>query len=397
MVALGRPDLRLPPVIHVAGTNGKGSLCAYLQAIAEAAGLSAHRFTSPALVSFNERIVLAGRQISDAALTELLDRCEAANAGLPITVFEMTTAIAFAAFAETPADLLILEVGMGGRMDSTNLIDQPLLTAITPISMDHMDFLGDTIALIAAEKAGILKAGTPAVIGRQVPDAAGVIDEKATAIGAPLSRMGRDWFVDHRADGFDYRSPTLSLHLPPPALAGRHQYDNAATAIACAELMRSRFSISDAAIAEGLATAVWPARLQRLKRGPMVDALPSGVALWLDGMHNADSGRVIADTLADWTQRPIGLVWGMMGNKRAEDLIAPLAPHLAAIRCVAIPETPNARPPDELTRIARGIGLDAAAAGSVAEGVAELASLGCRSILIGGSLYLAGHVLADHG
>lgn len=397
MAALGNPEHRLPPVVHVAGTNGKGSLCAYVFAIAEAAGLRVHRFTSPALVNFNERIVLAGEQISDATLTNLLDRCEAANAGLPITVFEMTTAIAFAAYADHPADLLVLEVGMGGRFDSTNLIDTPSVTAITPVSMDHMDFLGDTLEAIAGEKAGILKPGVPAVIGRQDPRAAAVIEARARTVSAPLNRMGTEWSVERRAGGFSYRSPGLTLDLPPPALAGLHQYDNAATAIACAEVLRSRFDISDAAIAKGLANAVWPARLQRLKRGPIVETLPPSTSLWLDGMHNADCGRVIAESLAGWTERPIGLVWGMMGNKAAEDLLAPLAPHLAAVRTVSIPDTPNARPPQDLADIAGAFGLNAAVAPSVAEAVAELLGMGCRSILIGGSLYLAGSVLRDHG
>lgn len=399
MAALDHPERRLPPVVHVAGTNGKGSLCAYLQAIAGAAGLKAHRFTSPALVNFNERILLAGQEISDSVLETLLDDCEAANAGQPITLFEMTTAVAFKAFADHPADLLILEVGMGGRMDSTNLVEQPLATAITPISMDHMDFLGHTITAIAGEKAGIMKRGVPVVIGRQVEEAADTLERVARRVHAPLSRMGREWVVERRGERLGrltYASPTLALDLPPPALAGLHQYDNAATAIACVEQMRRRLEIPDQAIADGLARAVWPARLQRLKAGPIVAALPPGVALWLDGMHNADSGRVIADSLAGWTDRPIGLVWGMMGNKAAEDLLAPLAPHLSAIRTVTIPDTPNARPPADLARIARAAGVEASEAASVAEGVAALANAGCRSILIGGSLYLAGTVLKDH-
>lgn len=396
MATLDHPEQRLPPVVHVAGTNGKGSLCAYLQAIAGAAGLKAHRFTSPALVNFNERILLAGQEISDSALEKLLDECEAANAGQPITLFEITTAVAFKAFADHPADLLILEVGMGGRMDSTNLVDQPLATAITPISMDHMDYLGHTITAIAGEKAGIMKRGVPVVIGRQIREAADALERVALRVSAPLSRMGQEWTVERRGDRLVYASPTLSLELPPPALAGLHQYDNAATAIACVEQMRRRLEISDQAIADGLARAVWPARLQRLKAGPIVDALPPGVALWLDGMHNADSGRVIGESLASWTDRPIGLVWGMMGNKAAEDLLAPLAPHLAAIRTVTIPDTPNARPPADLTQIALAAGVEATEAASVAEGVAALAKGGCRSILIGGSLYLAGTVLKDH-
>lgn len=396
MAALDHPERRLPPVVHVAGTNGKGSLCAYLQAIAEAAGLKTHRFTSPALVNFNERILLAGQEISDAALEKLLDECEAANAGQPITLFEMTTAVAFKAFAEHPADLLVLEVGMGGRMDSTNLVERPLATAITPISMDHMDFLGHTIAAIAGEKAGIMKRSVPVVIGRQVAEAMDRLERQARQVHAPMSRMGREWTVERRGERLIYESPTLAMDLPPPALAGLHQYDNAATAIACVEQMRRKLVIPDQAIAEGLARAVWPARLQRLKAGPIVAALPPGVALWLDGMHNADSGRVIAESLESWTDRPIGLVWGMMGNKAAEDLFAPLAPHLAAVRTVSIPDTPNARPPGDLARIALTLGVEAREAASVAEGVAALAQAGCRSILIGGSLYLAGTVLKDH-
>lgn len=396
LAALGHPERRLPPVVHVAGTNGKGSLCAYLQAISEAAGLRSHRFTSPALVNFNERILLAGRQIDDATLEDLLDACETANAGKPITVFEMTTAIAFKAFADHPADLLILEVGLGGRMDSTNVVENPLVTAITPISMDHMDFLGHTLTAIAGEKAGIMKPRVPVVIGRQTQEAMTALERQARKVHAPMARLGREWNVDAAGGRLRYDSPTLALDLPPPALAGLHQFDNAATAVACVEYLRRNFMIEDAAIAEGLAKAVWPARLQRLKQGPMVDALPPGVALWLDGMHNADSGRVIGDALATWTERPIGLVWGMMGNKAAEDLLKHLTPHLAAVRTVAIPNTPNARPPEDLARLARDQGLAAEVAASAAAGVADLARAGCRSILIGGSLYLAGTVLKDH-
>ncbi len=286
LAALGSPERKLPPIVHVAGTNGKGSLVAYLRAMTEAAGYRVHVYTSPHLVRFNERIRLAGRLIEDDELDATLGDCEQANEEKPITFFEITTAAAYLAFSRVPADLAIVEVGMGGRYDATNVI-QPALAAITPIGYDHTGFLGDKLEGIAGEKAGILKRAVPGVIGRQREASARVIDAEASRLAAPLFRLGREWQVMPTATGFRYESDTTSLDLPSPALAGAHQIDNAATAVACVERLRAaNFAIDDRAIAKGLATVEWPARLQKLTRGPLPEALPPGCELWLDGGHN---------------------------------------------------------------------------------------------------------------
>ena len=290
---VGSPHLKLPPVVHVAGTNGKGSLVAYLRAMAEAAGYRVHVYTSPHLVRFNERIRVAGELISDDMLEDVLTEAEQANREQPITFFEITTVSAFLAFARVPADLAVIEVGMGGRMDTTNVVN-PALSAITPIGYDHTSFLGDTLEKIAAEKAGILKRAVPAVIGRQREASAAVIAARAGELAVPLFRMGREWQVKPTAAGFRYDSDLFGLDLPAPALVGAHQIDNAATAVACIERLRAaQFRIDDAAVRKGLASVDWPARLQKLTRGPLVDALPPAGELWLDGGHNEDCGIVL--------------------------------------------------------------------------------------------------------
>src|SRR5215813_15452292 len=271
--ALGSPHLKLPPVVHVAGTNGKGSLVAYLRAMAEAAGYRVHVYTSPHLVRFNERIRVAGHLIADDDLDEILTECEAANQERPITFFEITTAAAYLAFSRVPADLAVIEVGMGGLHDATNVV-QPVLSAITPVGYDHTGFLGDKLEGIAWEKAGIIKRAVPAVIGRQREVSAKVIEDEAAKLAAPLFRMGREWQVTPTASGFRYDSDLIGLDLPSPALAGAHQLDNAATAVACVERLRAaKFQIDDQAIRKGLVTVELPARLQRLTRGPLPDIM----------------------------------------------------------------------------------------------------------------------------
>ncbi|MFO1080164.1 MAG: folylpolyglutamate synthase/dihydrofolate synthase family protein [Reyranellaceae bacterium] len=402
LTALGAPQRKLPPVVHVAGTNGKGSLVAYLRAIAEAAGYRVHVYTSPHLVRFNERIRVAGRLIEDDELDAIVTECEAANAERPITFFEITTAAAYLAFSRVPADLAIIEVGLGGRFDATNVIE-PALSAITPIGYDHTGFLGDTLEGIAAEKAGILKHAVPAVIGRQRAASGAVIAETASRLAAPLFRMGREWQVMPTPDGFRYQSDLLSLDLPAPALVGAHQIDNAATAMACVERLRAaRFEIGDGAVARGLGTVDWPARLQQLRRGPLVDALPPGSELWLDGGHNEDCGIVLAHQAAEWASEPaplpLYLIFGMLTTKDAAGFLRPLARHARAARAVPIAGH-AAYTPVEASRHAAEVGLDCAPANDIGAALEDLLATqpAPMRILICGSLYVAGQVLARNG
>lgn len=394
--ALGDPQRRLPPVIHVAGTNGKGSTVAFLRAMAEAAGLRVHVFTSPHLVRFAERIRLAGTLITDAHLAAVLERIEAVNDGQPITFFEITTAAAFQAFSETPADLCLLEVGLGGSLDATNVIDRPAVSVIAPVDHDHREFLGDSLAGIAGEKAGIIKAGAPVVVGRQAPEAFEVIAARARTLGAPLRALGTDF------DGWIERGRLCVqledrlLDLPAPALAGAHQVDNAALA-AVAALTLAAPRIDEAAIGRGVAAASWPARMQRLTAGPLAAmARAKGADLWLDGGHNPHAARALARTIGDMAARdgrPVALVCGLLANKDADgffDAFAGLAP---AVQTVGF-DAPAAADPAQLAEIARAHGLSASAHGDVAAGLAAaLAGETPPHVVIAGSLYLAGEVL----
>jgi len=403
LVDMGSPHKKLPPVVHIAGTNGKGSLVAYLRAMSEAAGYRAHVYTSPHLVHFNERIRVAGRLIEDDELEAVLIECEEANAGQPITFFEITTVAAFLAFSRVPADITILEVGMGGRRDTTNVAD-PALCAITPIGFDHTGFLGDKLEGIAGEKAGILKHAVPAVIGRQREVSAAVIAAEAAKLAAPLFRMGREWQVTPTESGFRYDSDLLGLDLPAPALAGAHQLDNAATAVACVERLRAaKFAIDESAIRKGLASVDWPARLQRLTRGPLAEALPPGCELWLDGGHNEDCGIALARMAADWAKEPaplpLYLVFGMLTTKDASGFLRPLARHAQGARAVPFPEGHSAYTPAEACAKAAEVGLDCVPANDVGAALEDLLATqpAPMRILICGSLYLAGAVLARNG
>ena len=403
LTSLGSPHRKMPPIVHVAGTNGKGSLVAFIRAMAEAAGYRVHVFSSPHLVRFNERIRVAGALIDDDTLDEILTECETANGGQPITFFEITTVAAFLAFARVPADLAVVEVGMGGRLDSTNVIE-PALSAITPIGFDHTGFLGDKLEGIAAEKAGILKHAVPAVIGRQREVSAEVIAARAAELAAPLFRMGREWQVMPTVEGFRYDSDLLSLDLPAPALVGAHQLDNAATAVACVERLRAaKFSIDDHAIRLGLATVEWPARLQKLTRGPLVDVLLPGCELWLDGGHNEDCGIVLARMAAEWAKEPaplpLYLVFGMLTTKDASGFLRPLARHATAARAVPFPEGHSAYTPQEACARAAEVGLDCTPANDIGAALEDLLATqpAPMRILICGSLYLAGAVLARNG
>lgn len=401
LAALDHPERRMAPAIHVAGTNGKGSVVAFLRAMLEAAGYRVHVYTSPHLVRFAERIRLAGTIIDEATLLAVLERCERANRGEPITFFEVTTAAAFLAFAEAPADVVLLETGLGGRLDATNVLDAPLACAITPVSLDHQQFLGDTLAQIAFEKAGILKPRVTAVIAPQAPDAAAVIEARAREIGAPLSWCGRDWSVEGSDFSMVWQSGARRMALPRPALIGDHQLVNAGTAIACLSALKD-LPVADSAIRAGLATVEWPARLQRLTRGPLVECLrarPHEFELWLDGGHNPAAGEIVAAQAARWRDKPLMIVAGMLRTKDATGFFRPLKAHVAAARTVTIPDEEASLTAEETAQAAKAAGIAAAPSESVRAAVDELARAvnGPARILICGSLYLAGQVLAENG
>lgn len=406
---LGHPERRLPPVVHVAGTNGKGSLLAFLRAMLEAGGRRVQAYTSPHLVRFHERIRLAGGLIDEAALIALLERCEEANGPEPITFFEVTTAAAFLAFAEEAerkegaggkegADVLLLETGLGGRLDATNVLDKPLLTAITPIGLDHQQYLGDTLAAIAGEKAGILKPGVPCVVGPQPDEALAVIAAAAERVGARLHRHGRDWRFVPMPEGFRFEDAHGVRHCPQPNLPGPHQIANAALAVACARRLEG-FGLGDDAIDRGLTSADWPGRLQRLTRGPLAEALPPGWELWLDGGHNPAAGAALAETLKTWRDRPLHLIYGMLNTKGAEGFLEPLAPLTQDLKAVAIPGEKASLSAEEAAARAARAGLDAAPAAAVADALQAILRRAATPgrILICGSLYLAGQVLRDNG
>ncbi|MAL75631.1 MAG: bifunctional folylpolyglutamate synthase/dihydrofolate synthase [Rhodospirillaceae bacterium] len=397
---LGRPQDRLPPVVHVAGTNGKGSTIATLRAIAQAAGYRVHVYTSPHLSRFHERIRLAGRLIHEEALQALLSDCESVNEGRPITFFEITTCAAFKAFSETPGDLLLLETGLGGRLDSTNVVDHPAATIITPISMDHIQFLGDSLAAIAGEKAAIQKSGTPSVIGPQDPVAQQVLTDYAQQVGAPLLRHGLEWSVAEGADGgYHFDSAAWSGTLPRPNLPGAHQQANTATAVAAALVLRDQgFDLPDQAIRDGVRQIEWPARLQTLTQGPLKRALP-GWTLTLDGGHNAAAGLALADEIARWDRSvPVHVICGMMNSKAAVDFLRPFAPLIASFQAVTIPGEENSFSATDLCAMAQEAGLpDPSTAESVLEASERLARRQQGGhLLICGSLYLAGRLLVEN-
>jgi dihydrofolate synthase/folylpolyglutamate synthase len=405
LARLSHPEDKLPPVLHVAGTNGKGSFLAFARAIAEGLGKGVHVYTSPHLVNFHERIVLAGSHgsapIAEDFLVDCLARAEAANDGELITLFEITTAAAFLAFAESPADLLLLETGLGGRLDATNVVKQPLLTAITPVSIDHVSFLGETLTEIAGEKAGILKGGVPCIVGRQENAAFQVIERRAETIGAPLHVAGRDFDTYEQHGRLIFQTPTRLLDLPLPRLNGRHQIDNAGTAIAAASLLFGD-ALTMRALEQGMTRAEWPARMERLAVGGLHAYVAEGTELWLDGGHNAAGGQVTAHALAELDERvprPVHLIYGMMETKDAHAFIAPFKGLVERIYTVPIPDEPNAFDAESLAEIARAEGFDVATAESVPDALlkSQAALKGPGRVLICGSLYLAGHVLKLHG
>ena len=389
---LGHPERQLPPVIHLAGTNGKGSTQAMIRAGLEAEGKRVHAYTSPHLAGFHERIRLAGELISEEHLTEVLDECYVTNGPDPITYFEITTCAALLAFARTPADFVLLETGLGGRLDATNVVEQPELTILTPISMDHEQFLGDTIAKIAGEKAGILKRGVPCVVGPQPDDALDVIEAQAARLGAPVIAQGQHWHVWEERGRLQFQDETGLLDLPLPALPGRHQYENAGAALAALR----HLGLGEAAFEGAMTHVEWPARMQRLRTGPLVDAAPH-VELWLDGGHNPAAGQALAGHLERLPKRPTHLICGMLNTKDASGYLAPLAKVADSLTAVSIPGEANTLPADETARFANAVGLPSQTADSVLTALKQITQSAPHSrVLICGSLYLAGAILREN-
>ncbi|KPH79717.1 bifunctional folylpolyglutamate synthase/dihydrofolate synthase [Bosea vaviloviae] len=404
---LGDPQKRLPPVIHVAGTNGKGSTIAFMRAILEAAGLRVHVYTSPHLVRFHERIRLGaaggGRFVDEAVLVEALERCERANAGDQITFFEITTVVAFLLFAEHKADVVLLEVGLGGRFDATNVIANPACTVVTPVSLDHSEYLGDSVTKIAAEKAGIFKRGAPAVIAPQEPEPTAVLEAAAERVGASKILIGAQDFNVHEDGGrLVYEDGDGLLDLPLPRLSGRHQHVNAGTAIA--GLRAAGYGgLPARAFEQGMLNADWPARLQRLARGKLAELVPGRAELWLDGGHNPDGGRVLAQAMADLADRnpaPLVMIAGLLSTKDARATLGHFKGLAQLLFAVPIQNQLVARPAEEVAGLARAAGLDAEVSGSVEQALREIAVRDWSApprILICGSLYLAGEVLSANG
>src|SRR5215813_989677 len=403
LAALGNPERRLPPVIHVAGTNGKGSTIAFMRAALEAAGKTVHVYTSPNLVRLNERFRVGqsgGAQlIGDADLAAALAECEAKNGGAPITVFEMETAAAFLLFSRYPADIALLEVGLGGRLDATNVIERPLVSIITPVSLDHRDFLGDSLTGIAAEKAGILKPSSPAVVARQAREALAVIERQAARLRAPLRIAGEDWTATEERGRLVYQDDDGLLDLPAPKLFGRHQFDNAGVAIAALRSVPG-LKLPAKAFEGGLARVDWPARLQRLSQGRLVALAPEGSELWLDGGHNPDGGRAVAAALADLEERvsrPLVLIVGMMATKDHEGFLRNFTGLARRVMAVPIQGQEKSLPPETIAETVRRVGMPAESHDGIKAALAAVARLDLEQpprILITGSLYLAGEVLA---
>jgi len=412
LAALGDPQRQLPPVVHVAGTNGKGSTIAFMRAILEAAGLAVHVYTSPHLVRFNERFRLGGknrkdsrngsggegRLASDAELADVLEECERVNAGAPITVFEITTAAGLLLFARHPADVLLLEVGLGGRLDATNVIDRPLASVITPVSLDHAEHLGHSVGEIAGEKAGILKAGVPAIVAAQPREALAAIERQAARVKAPIRIAGEDWTATEERGRLVYQDDAGLLDLPAPKLYGRHQFENAGVAIAALRAVTS-LKLAPAAFETGITKADWPARMQRLAQGPLAALVPPGGELWLDGGHNADGGRAIANALADLEERvsrPLVLVIGMLASKDCESFLRNFAGLARRIVAVSIPHQEKSLTAERIAEVARDVGIPAQSAEDVGSALAAISRFELAPpprILITGSLYLAGEVL----
>jgi dihydrofolate synthase/folylpolyglutamate synthase len=393
LAALGHPERAIPPVIHIAGTNGKGSTQAMIRAGLEAGGDKVHAYTSPHLARFHERIRLAGELVSEPMLTALLDECVTANGPDEITFFEITTCAAFLGFARVPADWTLLEVGLGGRLDATNVVDQPRLTIITPVSIDHQQYLGETLPEIAGEKAGIIKRGVPVIVGPQAEEGLAVIEAKAARMGAPVLAYGQHWNAWEERGRLVYQDENGLLDLPLPNLPGPHQIQNAGAALAALRALGRNEAACEAAVTR----AYWPARMQRLRTGPLVDLAPK-VELWLDGGHNPAGGEAVAATLARMPARETHLICGMLNTKDVTGYMLPLAPQVTKLHAVSIPGEKNTLPANVTRDAARSAGIEAVSAPSVAEALADIASRSPEArVLICGSLYLAGTVLRESG
>jgi dihydrofolate synthase / folylpolyglutamate synthase len=405
LAAVGSPELRCAPIIHVAGTNGKGSTIAFMRAILEAAGKRVHVYTSPHLVRFHERIRLGGmggsRLVADDVLFAALNACEEANSGQPITFFEVTTAAAFKLFSEHPADYVLLETGLGGRFDATNVVTKPLATVITPISVDHPEFLGSTIDKIAYEKAGILKAGAPAILSAQDDEAIAVFERQARRVGAPLRIAWRDYDCREEGGRLVYEDKSGLLDLPLPRLSGRHQHQNAATAIAALRTVEP--SLPSFAFEIGMARTEWPARLQNLVQGRVPVLAPAGAEIWLDGGHNPDAGRALAQAMAEFeerTPRPLVVICGSLMSKDTAGFLLPFSGLAQEILAVPVNADQYAKPAADVAAAANACGFPAAICDSVKSALTFLAARNWQTaprILITGSLYLAGEVLALNG
>ncbi len=395
LTALGNPQDDLPPVIHIAGTNGKGSTQAMIRAGLEASGKRVHAYTSPHLARFHERIRLAGTLISEPDLTAMLDECYAANDGADITYFEITTCAALLAFARTSADYTLLEVGLGGRLDATNVIDAPALTVITPVSMDHEAYLGNTLTAIAGEKAGIIKRGVPCVVGPQDDAGLEVIEARAARLGAPLLAYGQHWHASAERDGMIYQDETGLLDLPRPVLPGDHQIQNAGMALAALR----HLGCDEAACTAALTNTHWPARMQRLQSGPLADiAAASGAELWLDGGHNPAAGAAIASVLRNMPKRPTHLICGMLNTKDVRGYLGPLADVADSLTALSIPGEAATLPAGDTAQAARDVGLNASEAPDLATALSGILDHTPHArVLICGSLYLAGTVLRENG
>ena len=393
LAALDHPEKSLPPVIHIAGTNGKGSTQAMIRAGLEAEGALVHAYTSPHLARFHERIRLAGSLISEPALAALLDEAVAANGPDPITFFEITTVAALLAFARTKADYTLLEVGLGGRLDATNVIDRPALTVITPVSIDHQQYLGDTLPEIAGEKSGILKRGVPCIVGPQEAAGLDVIEARATKLGVPLFIYGQHWHTSQEAGRMIYQDENGLLDLPLPSLLGAHQITNAGAAIAALRY----FGKSSAACEAAITRPEWPARMQRLRQGPLVDAAPE-IELWLDGGHNPAGGQAIGATLAAMPKRPSYLICGMLNTKDIKAYLYPLASHIQALHAISIPNEINTLSAENTRDAAISVGMRATAEADVMAALNSIKAQDANArVLICGSLYLAGMILRENG
>ena len=396
---LDNPEKKLPPVIHVAGTNGKGSTISILRSIQSAAGRSSHVYTSPHLVDLTERFLIADKEVKATTLVKLLKQCEEANAGSAITFFEIITAAGFLAFSTFKADLLLLEVGLGGRFDATNVINNPILSIITPISLDHQHYLGNTLPKIAFEKAGILKENKPAVIGKQYPEALEVIKLKAAETDSELFIFDRDWSISETKDSIKFEADGDTRYFEKPSLRGTHQVHNSGIAIAAAHYMSKLFPIQNSAIDKGLKTVKWSARLQKIKKGPLAEILPNQVELWLDGGHNHDASLAISETIYNWKRQDpsltFHLIFGSLNNREIESLLVPFVGIIDLIQTVAIPKHESTACPENAANLALSLGFDAAPSNSLLSAIEAIISKsnGKRIILVYGSLYLAGSIL----